>query len=218
MTTPNSQLPTPRVIRIDPVNPAVNDIARIVEILRGGGVVAYPTDTLYGLAADPRSERAVERLYEVKGRDERSAIALIAADTEQAREICRFESVHVKLARAFWPGPLTLVGDADPVLSARLLAGGATVAVRVPAHAVARAIARALGFCITATSANRSREAPAASAADAAAAVGDRVDAIVDAGPAPGGPPSTIVGVRDGAPVLVRAGAIAWDRVLESLQ
>ena len=208
----------PEVIRVDPAGPGAQDIARVVEILRGGGVVAYPTDTLYGLAVDPRSERAVERLFEVKGRGEPSAIALIAADLAQAREVCRLEPVHLRLAGAFWPGPLTLVGEAAPVLPPRLLAGGTTVAVRVPAHAVARAIARALGFCITATSANRSGAAPAANAGEVAAAIGDRIDAIADAGPVPGGAPSTLVGVRGGAPVLVRAGAIAWDRVLESLQ
>jgi L-threonylcarbamoyladenylate synthase len=212
------QLPAPEVIRIDPVHPAAHDVDRIVKILRAGGVVAYPTDTLYGLAVDPRSDAAVERLYEVKGRDERSAITLIAADVTQAGEVCRLEATHLKLARTFWPGPLTLVGDARAALPGRLLAGGRTVAVRVPAHPAARAIARALGFCITATSANRAGEAPAGSATEVAATVADRIDAIVDAGPAPGGAPSTIVALREGAPVLVRAGAIAWDRVLESLQ
>ncbi len=206
------------LISIDPAAPAPADIARIVDVLRGGGVVAYPTDTLYGLAVDPRNDRAVGRLFRIKRRDARSAIPLIAANLEQACEACRFGPVHLRLAHAFWPGPLTLIGDAEPALSGRLLGGGSTAAVRVPAHAVARAIARAFGFCITATSANRSGAAPATTGAEAAAEVGDRVDAIVDAGPAPGGPPSTLVGVRDDTPVLVRAGAIAWDRVLESLQ
>ena len=103
--------------------------------------MAYPTDTLYGLAVDPRSDAAVERLYEVKGRDERSAITLIAADVKQAGDVCRLEATHLQLARTFWPGPLTLVGDACAALPGRLLAGGRTVAVRVPAHpALASAI------------------------------------------------------------------------------
>ncbi len=209
---------TPALILLDPLDPDPGGIARVVEVLRAGGVVGYPTDTLYGLAVDPRNETAIERLFEIKGRDERSAITLIAADLEQAREVCRLGPVHLRLARAFWPGPLTLVADAASALPPRLLAGGTTVAVRVPAHAVARAIARTLGSCITATSANRSGDRPAASAAEAVAGIGDRVDAIADSGPAPGGAPSTLVAVRDDAPVLVRAGAIAWDRVLESLK
>ncbi len=205
------------LISLDAAAPDAAEIARVVDVLRGGGVVAYPTDTLYGLAVDPRNDRAVGRLFRIKGRDERNAMTLIAANLEQACEACRFGPTHLRLAHAFWPGPLTLVGGAEPVLSRRLLAGGSTAAVRVPAHAVARAIARAFGFCITATSANRSGAAPATTGSEAAAAIGDRVDAIVDAGPAPGGAPSTLVGVRDDAPVLIRAGAIAWDRVLESL-
>jgi L-threonylcarbamoyladenylate synthase len=205
-------------ISVDPANPDPAAIAEIVAVLRRGAVVAYPTDTLYGLGVDPRQDAAVERLFAVKGRDAASAIPLIAADLEQACEVCRFGPVHLRLANAFWPGPLTLVGEAEPAISIRALAGGSTVAVRVPAHAVARAIARALGFCITATSANLSGAAPAATAQEASAALGDRVDLIVEAGPAPGGPPSTLVGVRDDVPVLVRAGAVAWDRVLKSLQ
>ncbi len=208
----------PIIIRIHGSAPDPAEVASIVEILSRGGVVAYPTDTLYGLAADPRSDGALERLFAAKERDEGNPVPLIAADLEQAREVCRLGPVHLRLARAFWPGPLTLVGEAGPQLSPRLLAGGTSVAVRVPAHAVARAIARAFGFCITATSANRSGDPAPADAAGVAAAIGSRLDAIADGGPARGGAPSTLVGVRDGAPVLLRAGAIDWDRVLESLQ
>jgi L-threonylcarbamoyladenylate synthase len=207
-----------QVIAVDALRPDPAAIVRIVDVLRAGGVVAYPTDTLYGLAVDPRSDDAVRRVFSIKGRDANNAIPLIAGSLEQASDVCELGALHLRLAHAFWPGPLALVGEADRALSRLLLAGGSTVVVRVPAHAVARAIARGLAYCITATSANVSGAPPAASAAEAAAALGDRVDAIVDAGPAPGGPPSTIVGVRDRTPVLVRAGAIAWDRVLKSLQ
>jgi L-threonylcarbamoyladenylate synthase len=193
-------------------------IARAVEILHLGGVVAYPTDTFYGLAVDPRIDVAVGKLFDIKGRDARMAVPLIAADLHQAEEVGRFGAVERHLADAFWPGPLTLVVPATSAVTPAALAGGATVAVRVPAHPVARALAQAFGFCITATSANLSGAPPSASASAVRASLANRVDLLLDAGDAPGGPPSTIVTLDGTRPILIRAGAIAWDRVLESLQ
>ncbi len=192
-------------------------VAAAVDVLRRGGIVAYPTDTLYGLAADPASDRAMERLFDVKGRDRTQAIPLIAASLDQARAAGAFAADELRLAAAFWPGPLALVVGASPALSRAVVAGDGTVAVRVPAHPLARALAAAFGGCITATSANPSGEPATGSAAAVAASLGERIDLILDAGDAPGGAPSTIVDVRGGAPRLVRAGAVAWDRVLESL-
>lgn len=186
-------------------------------VLRAGGVVAYPTDTLYGLAADPRSERAVARIFALKGRAETSALPLIAADLEQAREAGTFDPHAESLAERWWPGPLTIVVPARPGLAAAILAGGNTVAVRVPAHDVARALARQFGACITSTSANRSGTPPVSRAADVVLALPE-LDAIVDGGQTTGGPPSTIVEVQQGRVRLVRDGAIAWSRVLESQQ
>ncbi len=192
-------------------------IAAAVDVLRRGGIVAYPTDTLYGLAADPASDGAMDRLFDAKGRDRTQAIPLIAASLDQARAAGEFAADDLRLAAAFWPGPLALVVVARPALSRAVVAGDGTVAIRVPAHPLARALAAAFGTCITATSANRSGEPATGSAAAVAASLGDRIDLILDAGDAPGGPPSTIVDLRGGAPQLVRAGAIEWDRVLESL-
>src|SRR5687768_3834735 len=118
-------------------------IAQAADVLRRGGVVAYPTDTLYGLAVDPRSGDAVARLYTAKGRGQQSAIPLIAASLEQARGAARLDGLALQLARAFWPGPLTIVAPPERGLAAAVLGGGTTVAVRVPAHAVARALAAA---------------------------------------------------------------------------
>lgn len=203
---------------VDPLEPSAQAIAAAVEVLRAGGVVAYPTDTLYGLAADPRRDDAVRRLFEVKARDRAAAVALIAADVAQAQQAGAFEASELALARAFWPGPLTIVVPAAPMLSEWLSAGLGTVGVRVPAHAVARALAAAHGWCITATSANPSGQSAPRTPGEVADALGDRIDALVDGGAAPGGPPSTIVEFADGRPVLRRRGAIAWERVLESLQ
>ena len=189
-----------------------------VGILRKGGVVAYPTDTLYGLAVDPRRDDAVETLFLVKGRNLSAAIPLIAGSVEQASEAAEFGDAELRLARAFWPGPLSIVVPARPAVSRLLLGGGGTVAVRIPAHPVAQGLALAFGFCVTATSANLSGEPGSADPEVVARSLAGRIDCLIDAGPAPGGLPSTIVELRDGVPVLVRAGALAWDRVLRSLE
>ena len=122
-----------------------------------------------------------------------------------------------RLAAAFWPGPLTLVIPAWPPLDARVHAGRGTVAVRVPDHPVARLLADACGWPITSTSANRSGD-PAAKDPDAVrVALGGLLDGLIDAGPSPGGEPSTIVDASGAVPMLLRAGAVPWDRVLECL-
>ena len=203
---------------VDPLAPDPATISAAVDVLRGGGIVAYPTDTLYGLAVDPHSDAAVERVFAVKVRERSAAVALIAADVLQAQEAGEFGASELVLARAFWPGPLTIVVPAARGLSKRLSGDLNTVGVRVPAHAVARALAAAFGSCITATSANVSGHPPSMTSDEVATRLEGRIDAVLDAGPAPGGPPSTIVEFTDGRPVLRRSGAVAWDRVLESLQ
>jgi L-threonylcarbamoyladenylate synthase len=192
-------------------------IAAAVDVLRRGGVVAYPTDTLYGLAADSASDAAMERLFEVKRRDRKQAIPLIAADIEQARAAGQLGAADLRLARTFWPGPLALVVRAQPAVSSLVSAEDGTVAIRVPAHPLARSLAAAFGRCITATSANLSGATPSASPDAVAESLRDRVELLLDGGDAPGGPPSTIVLLGSSGPTLVRAGAIAWERVLESL-
>jgi len=193
-------------------------VRHAVDVLRRGGVVAYPTDTLYGLAVDPREETAVARLFEAKGRDDRMAIPLIASSTEQALAAAQLTSIELALARRFWPGPLTIVAAAKASLARGVLGGGSTVAIRVPSHPVACAIAAALGFCITATSANRSGEAAASDADGISAALAAHIDLLIDAGPVTGGLPSTIVEIAATGPRLVRAGAVPWERVLESIE
>lgn len=199
-------------------DPNRTSIARAVEVLRTGGVVAYPTDTFYGLAVDPRNDAGVARLYELKGRDSREAIPLVASSILQAQGAGVFDERAGKLAAAFWPGPLTIVVPARPGIARRILGHRRTIAIRVAAHAVAQALAEAHGFPITSTSANRSGQPPAASARDLENAHLSDVDVLLDSGPSPGGQPSTIVEMATDGPRLVRAGAIAWKRVLESLE
>lgn len=207
----------PLTLQVDPRAPDPSVVQQAADLLRAGLVVAYPTDTLYGLAVDPRNAVAVRRLFDLKGRPETSALTLIAADAEQAREAAELTVAAERLAARWWPGPLTIVVNARPVLAPETLAGGRTVGIRVPDHPAAIALARAAGFCITATSANRSG-ATAVSRPDAVAEALPEVDAVLDAGPAPGGSPSTIVDASAREIALIRAGAVPWDRVLRSLQ
>jgi L-threonylcarbamoyladenylate synthase len=206
----------PSIVRIDPTSPDAHALAGVARQLRDGLVVAFPTDTLYGLAVDPRNPDAIARLFALKGRDATAAVPLVAATLDQAMMAAEFGDVHRRLAARWWPGPLTIVAPARPGVARDALGGGSTVGVRVPDHAVARALAEAVGFSVTATSANRSGTTAAVRASEVIAALPD-VDVVIDAGPARGGPPSTIVQVVDGGVRLVREGAVAWERVLESL-
>ena len=193
------------------------ELRRAAEVIRRGGVVAYPTDTFYGLGVDPRNAEAVGRLFVIKGRDADKASPLIASSLAQATEAVEFTDVARRLASCFWPGPLSLVLKARDALSRDALGGGDTAAIRVPDDEIARGLAAAVGYCITATSANLSGCPPASTPALLDDEVRRRIDFIIE-GVSPGGAPSTIVDVMSDAPRLVRAGAIAWDRVLESLQ
>jgi len=194
------------------------DLAPVAELLARGGVVAYPTDTLYGLAVDPRNPSAVARLFAVKRRAPGSAVPLIAADLNQVERAGVMDQIARRLGQRFWPGPLSLVIPSAPEVDEGIRQGTGTIAIRVPAHPVARTLAQLLGFPIAATSANISGEPPALVATEVAALLGDRIDLIVDSGRTPGGPPSTIVDVAGGEVRLIRAGAVPWERVLEFLK
>jgi L-threonylcarbamoyladenylate synthase len=205
-------------VRISSDRPEPATLARAADVIARGGLVAFPTDTLYGLAADPRRPAAVARVYAAKGRAAGEALPLVASSLEQVeRDAGTLSPLAKRLAARFWPGPLTLVIDASAGLAPGVRADANTVAVRVPDHPVARALAEAAGCPITSTSANRAGQ-PAPKAADEVIlAIGDAIDLVLDGGPSPGGPPSTIVDARSERPRLVRAGAIPFDRVLEAV-
>ena len=205
------------MLRVDAAGVTADDLAPAVAALRRGGIVAFPTDTFYGLAVDPCSESAVRALFALKGRAAAAAIPLIAGSIAQVETWCDLSRSSRALASAFWPGPLSLICDAPPNVAVAVHGGRRTVAIRVPDHPVARLLAEAFGAPVTATSANRSGEPPASRASDVPW-TGDDLVLIVDGGATAGGAPSTIVDARGSAPVLVRDGAIAWNRVLHSLQ
>jgi L-threonylcarbamoyladenylate synthase len=210
----------PAVLRVNPASPERDVMSRVVDALAAGGVVAYPTDTFYGLGVDPTNAAAVEALFLAKGRRSSDPLPLIASDVRRLEAaIGPLSPVARRLADAFWPGPLTLVVPrGGAAFAPALLAGGETIAVRVPAHLVARAVAESVGGLVTSTSANRSGEAPAATADAVVRALGVAVVLVLDGGPTVAEAASTIVDVTGARPRLLRPGRIAFDRVLESLQ
>lgn len=203
-----------RRVFVDPEAPQRDALQEAAKWIRMGGLVALPTDTLYGLAADPFRADAVARLFAVKGRAAAHALPLIAADADQiAARLGPLSPAGEWLAVKFWPGPLTLLIPAPVTLAHGVAAGTGRVGVRVPAHDIARAICRAADRPITATSANRSGQPATADPDEVERALGEDVDLLIDTGPTRGGAPSTIVDVTGAEPRLVRAGAVSWDDI-----
>ena len=183
--------------------------------LRAGGLVAMPTETVYGLAADATSDAAVAAIYAAKERPAINPLIAHVLDIEAAREHAIFGSEAEKLARAFWPGPLTLVLPVASTSRISLLAraGLDTVAIRSPSHETARALIEAAGVPLAAPSANRSGAVSPTTAAHVVADLDDRVDWILDEGPCRYGLESTIVACLGGRPQLLRPGAITREAV-----
>jgi L-threonylcarbamoyladenylate synthase len=203
-----------RRIFVDPGSPQRDAIQEAAKWILSGGIVALPTDTLYGLAADPFSSVGVARVFAVKGRAAERALPLIAADVEQVvHHLGVLPPAGRRLAERFWPGPLTLLLAAPRGLAPEVSGGTGKVGVRVPADEVARAVCAAAGRPITATSANVSGVPPTPDPDRVEQALGDRIDLLLDTGTTPGGAASTIVDVTGTEPVLVRAGAISWDDI-----
>lgn len=189
------------------------NISTAVDALRRGFVVLFPTDTVYALAVDPSNEMAVRRLFAGKRRDLGKAIPLIAADMRQVDDFAALRGRTRILAEAFWPGPLTLLVNAPRSLPSAVHGGTRKVGIRVPAHPVARELARQLGRPITATSANLSGDTPITDLKELSDALREVVSVVIDDGPLAGAAVSTIVDADSDPPVLIRHGAISMDEV-----
>lgn len=201
-------------IVIDRDRPSADAIARAADAIRRGGIVVFPTDTLYGIAADPHHGEAVGRVFAAKGRPDDKPLPLVAASLGDVEALTGHLSGRLRrLALAYWPGPLTILFPAPTGLVAAIAAGTGRVGVRVPDHAVARALCAAAGTPLTATSANRSGEAPTSDPRAVSAEVLAASDVFLDAGPTAGGPASTVVDVAGGRPSLVRAGPISMEQI-----
>ena len=181
-----------------------------VAALRAGELVVYPTETFYGIAADPFSPSALEKLFAIKGRDSQRPIALIAADAQMAFEVAlEVPTVARRLASAFWPGPLTIVLPAREGFPAALVGPDGGVGVRVSPHPIARVLSEELGCPITATSANRSGEEPATTLQAARKSLGDKVKVFLEGGILHPSAPSTVIVCDTRGYRIIRAGAIS---------
>ena len=185
-------------------------LERAAHIIRGGGLVAFPTETVYGLGADASRGEAVARIFEAKGRPRFNPLIVHVADVAQAEYYAEFAQNARRMAEEFWPGPLTLVLPRRPnaALADLVSAGLPTVALRVPSHPVARALIEAAGVPIAAPSANISGRVSATTAQHVVADFGDSVDLVLDGGASMEGLESTIIGFSASGPVLLRSGAV----------
>lgn len=211
-----------RVVKIDPLNPESGSsriaVEEAVRQIRSGGIIAFPTETFYGLGVDPFNPVAVERLFAVKGREPDKPIPIIIDELKRADEIIGVLSPDSRtLVGKFWPGPLTLLFAATSRMSSALTGGTGKIGIRIPSHPVALRLLRAAGQPITATSANRSGEPGATSAAEVQKTLGEHLDLVIDGGETPGGAGSTIVDTSFHPPRLIREGKIPFQEVLGCL-
>ena len=194
----------------------MSEVERAAEVLRAGGLVIFPTETVYGVGCDATNAEAVARLYAAKGRPQFNPLIVHVADLAAAESEALFHPTARALAERFWPGPLSIVAPrrADGSVAELACAGLATIALRAPSHPTARALLAAFGKPIAAPSANRSGRVSATTAAHAAEDLGSEVGAVLDAGASPIGLESTIVSVDDiGAPTLLRVGAVTREQI-----
>lgn len=183
-------------------------------ILRKGGVVAFPTDTVYGVGADPLREEAVMALFQAKGRPPEKAIPLLLSDASQVEAVAREVPASLAaLARCFWPGPLSLVVWAREEVPAVVRARGETVALRMPDHPVALRLIGAFGRPLAVTSANLSGHPAPATAEEVLAQLRGRIPLLVDGGRCPGGEPSTVLDLTVDPPRILRPGPVTWEEV-----
>ncbi len=189
-------------------------VARGISILKRGGIVAFPTDTVYGLGACASLHQAVERVYQVKERSRNIALPLLLADTLQISEVAEpVPPIAWLLAHNFLPGALTIVLHKSNSVPDIITGGGITVAVRIPAHPIPVALADGLGTPIVGTSANLSGKPGLLTADEVNSQFGDKIDLVIDGGRCPGGRESTIVDVTGETPVVLREGAISGEEL-----
>ncbi len=197
------------------VAPSEAAIARAAALLREGRLVGLPTETVYGLAGDATSDRAVAEIFAAKGRPKFNPLIVHAPDAEAAAALAEMPEIARRLAHRFWPGPLTLVlrRKADSPISLLISAGLPTLALRVPDHPVALAVLRAAGRPLAAPSANPSGRISATTAAHVAEGLGERVALVLDGGPCRIGIESTVLDVAGARPAILRPGAVAREEI-----
>lgn len=207
-----------RTLTLDPHAPEGGAIAEAARVLQAGGLVAFPTETVYGLGANALDAAAVAKIYLAKGRPAANPLIVHVADADMARQVvAAWPAAAQRLAEACWPGPLTLVLPRGPAVPASVTAGLPAVGVRVPAHPVALALIRAAGVPVAAPSANPYTGVSPTTAAHVAAGLGDRVELILDGGPAAVGVESTVLDLTGRVPRVLRPGGLPIPRLRELL-
>jgi L-threonylcarbamoyladenylate synthase len=200
---------TTRIFAVDPSFPGPSLLQEAVSCLAGGGLVAFPTETFYGLGANAGDRQAVERVFAVKGRPEWKPLLVLVDSREMAESLAvEVPETARDLMERYWPGPLTLVFKASSGLPPELTAGTGTIGIRMPGHPVALGLVKAAGFPITAPSANPSGAPAPTTAGEVYEGLKGAIDLILDGGPTKGGPPSTLLDVSVTPPKLIRQGAV----------
>ncbi len=199
----------PETIKIDPGDPDPRSIEKVLAVLKAGGVIAYPTETFYGLGADAKNEKAVDRIFSVKGRDFKKPIpVIIGPGQDLASLVSEIPQPALSLMKRFWPGPLTILFRAAPSINSRLTGGTGKIGIRLSSHPVAVGLAEAVRGPITATSANLSGQDECITADEVLASLGEKIDLVVDGGLSPGGKGSTIVDITVDPVRIIREGVI----------
>lgn len=208
----------PQILKVKPSNPESweNMIMETQKVLKGGGVIAFPTDTFYGLGANPYNTKAVDKIYSIKGRDPEKPLLLLIDSILKLDDLAEeISEASAKLIESFWPGPLTMLFKPKHTIPKNITTG--LIGIRQPGNSITRKILAGLNYPLTAPSANISGEDPTTTAEQVKDRLGNKVNLILDAGICRGGEPSTLVDTTQTPVRLVRAGAINFKSIQESL-
>jgi len=207
------------ILRIDPKEPFDNDIAQAVEFLRRGEVIAYPTETIYGLGADVLNKKAIKKIYDLKARDYGLPISILVADLAMLREyVLDVPDQAISLMRRFWPGALTILFPASNKIPKGLVTNTGRVGIRISSHPIAAALVKAFGKPITTTSANLSGFPPSLSVKHIQKYFGDKIPCIIDGGDCEPSRGSTVVDVGEETMRIIREGRIPAEEVIRCFQ
>ncbi|MDZ7262191.1 MAG: L-threonylcarbamoyladenylate synthase [candidate division KSB1 bacterium] len=203
-----------RIIKINPHHPEEETLHLASEVIRQDGVIGYPTETVYGLGANIFSAQAVNRIFEIKGRDRTKPIIVIVASLEQVWElVTEIPEIGLELIKAFWPGPLTIVFKASEKVPESLSGGSKTIALRIPNSKICLELLKWCQVPLTSTSANLAGGPNPLTATAVWDALASRIDLLLDGGPAPSKLPSTVIDVTQVEPQIRRAGAIEIEKI-----
>jgi L-threonylcarbamoyladenylate synthase len=207
------------ILKLDPDNPDQSLINQAADILKEGGIIAYPTETFYGIGADAENKKAIERIYTIKGRDFKNPISTIIGNRTDVIKLTRdVPESGSKLMNRFWPGGLTILFEASHNVPQKLTAKTGKIGIRLSGNLIATSLAKTLSKAVTATSANLSGQKECLSVNDVIDSLGNSIDAIIDGGSTPGGLASTIVDVTTDPPNIVREGVVPATLIFDTLQ